>query len=69
MFPFSLVIKAGLSSTTSIAAIAALARYGGKEAENTYPELLNRCKRLEKPALAFSIGERNSHYNSTSSYK
>lgn len=41
----SFVKRPGFSSKTSIAVIAALARYGGKEAENTYPELLNRCKR------------------------
>ena len=34
-FSFNLVIKAGFSSMTSIAEIAALAKYGGKEAENT----------------------------------
>jgi hypothetical protein len=44
MFSFNFVIKAGLSSRTLIAVIAALARYGGKEAENTYPELLSRCQ-------------------------
>lgn len=27
-----------------MAVIAALARYGGNEAEKTYPELLNRCQ-------------------------
>ena len=44
VFFFSFVIKSGFSSRTSIAVIAALARYGGKEAEKTYPELLNRCQ-------------------------
>jgi hypothetical protein len=34
----------GFASKWSTAAIAALARYGGKEAENTYPELLNLYK-------------------------
>lgn len=46
VFFFSFVIKSGFSSRTSIAVIAALARYGGKEAEKTYPELLNRCQEL-----------------------
>lgn len=35
MFSFNLATKAGLDSRTSIAVIAALARYGGKEAEKT----------------------------------
>lgn len=43
MFFFSLIIRSGFSSRTSMAVMAALARYGGKEAEKTYPELLNRC--------------------------
>lgn len=38
------MVRSGLPSNTSIAVIAALARYGGKDAENTYPELLNRCQ-------------------------
>ena len=46
VFAFSFVIRPGFSSRTSIAVIAALARYGGKEAEKTYPELLNRCQKL-----------------------
>ena len=29
-----------------MAVMAALARYGGNEAEKTYPELLNRCQGL-----------------------
>jgi len=48
VFAFSFFIRPGFSSRTSIAVIAALARYGGKEAEKTYPELLNRCQKLAR---------------------
>ena len=39
---------------TSMAMIAALARYGGKEAENTYPELLSLCA-FERPREKFLL--------------
>lgn len=35
IFFFSFMIRSGFPSKTSIAVIAALARYGGKDAENT----------------------------------
>lgn len=36
-----------------MAVMAPLARYGGKEAEKTYPELLNRCQRPYPEILLF----------------
>lgn len=47
IFSFNLVINCGFSSMTSIAVIAALARYGGNEAEKTQPELLRRYQKYK----------------------